>query len=138
MIKNFSMFDLQSIINLEKENNSTPVSKERLLKILINKNCESYIIEDKNELLGYVVIHIHKDWIHLLCLQTKNNDFQLSKEFIDHIIYKYNLTIKAWVHERNLQMQNDFKKMKFKAIGLIPDNFEETSEAAYLFELKVN
>ncbi|MFK7735986.1 MAG: ribosomal protein S18-alanine N-acetyltransferase [Pirellulaceae bacterium] len=134
--------DMPSVLAIEEASFEFPWSEEEFIRCLRQRNCIGMVAESDDEVVGFMIYELHKNRLHLL-------NFSVAPEFrrtsvgssmIEKLTGKLSLErrsrIMLEVRETNLDAQLFFKSLGFRAISVLRDFYEDTTEDAYLMQYR--
>lgn len=134
--------DMPSVLAIEEASFEFPWSEEEFIRCLRQRNCIGMVAEHDDEVVGFMIYELHKNRLHLL-------NFAVDPEFrrttvgcsmINKLISKLSADrrnrIMLEVRETNLDAQLFFKQLGFRAISVLRDYYEDTTEDAYLMQYR--
>lgn len=134
--------DMPSVLAIEEASFEFPWSEEEFIRCLRQRNCIGMVAEQDDQVVGFMIYELHKNRLHLLnfsvaaesrrtCIGTSMVDKLSSKLSQDR---RNRITLE--VRETNLSAQLFFKKLGFRAVSVLRDFYEDTTEDAYLMQYR--
>ncbi|MCA9192340.1 MAG: ribosomal protein S18-alanine N-acetyltransferase [Planctomycetales bacterium] len=134
--------DMPSVLAIEEASFEFAWSEEEFIRCLRQRNCIGMVAECDEQVVGFMIYELHKNRLHLL-------NFAVSVDFrrrnigtcmIEKLTSKLSADrrnrILLEVRETNLDAQLFFKALGFRAISVLRDFYEDTTEDAYLMQLR--
>lgn len=136
--------DMQEVIDIEELVFRFPWSEEDFLRCLRQGNCIGMVAERQERIAGYMIYELHKNRLHILNFAVKPAFSRqgVGRAMVDKLKGKLSgqagrrNRIMLEVRETNLDAQLFFKAMGFRAISLLRDFYNDSTEDAYLMQFK--
>ncbi len=134
--------DMPSVLAIEETSFEFPWSEEEFIRCLRQRNCIGMVAERDDQVVGFMIYELHKNRLHLLNFAVNPNCRRASvgRSMIDKLASKLSLDrrnrIMLEVRETNLDAQLFFKQLGFRAISVLRDFYEDTTEDAYLMQFR--
>jgi ribosomal-protein-alanine N-acetyltransferase len=129
--------DMQEVLDIENEGFEFPWYEEDFIRCLRQRNCIGMVAEHNDQVVGFMIYELEKSKLHLL-------NFAVSRQFrrqgigsqmIDKLIGKLShqrrTRIVLEIRETNLPAQLFFKGCGFRAVSVLRDFYDDTTEDAY-------
>lgn len=130
--------DMEDVLGIEQRSFEFPWSENDFINCLRQKNCIGMVAEKADVTLGYMVYELHKSRLHVLNFAV-DFDYQrmgVGTQMVKKLYGKLGISrrdhILLEVRESNLAAQLFFHKLGFKAVAVLADYYEDTTEDAYL------
>ena len=141
--------DMPQVYNIENQAFRNPWKQEDFIRCLRCRNCIGMVAVDcaKDRLgvvVGYMIYELHKQRLHILnfAVDPKYQRSGIGSAMVAKLTSKLNIErrnrIMLEVRETNVAAQLFFKSQGFRAISVLRDFYEDTSEDAYLMMYRVN
>jgi len=137
--------DMPEVLAIENQTFDFPWSEDDFARYLAQRNVIGMVVEGVGEsLLGYMVYELHKTRLHLLSIAVAkyNRRVGVGRSMIDKLMGKLipsrRERITTEVSESNLDAQLFFKAMGFKCVNIVPEFYQDTGEAAYVFSRRID
>jgi ribosomal-protein-alanine N-acetyltransferase len=134
--------DMDDAMDIEQESFEFPWSEEDFTRCLRQRNCIGMVAEHEDRIVGFMIYELHKTRLHVL-------NFAVSREFrrlgvgsqmIEKLVGKLSQQrrsrILLEVRETNLAAQLFFRRCGFRAVSVLRDFYEDTTEDAYLMQYR--
>jgi ribosomal-protein-alanine N-acetyltransferase len=134
--------DMAEVLDIEHEGFEFPWSEEDFIRCLRQRNCIGMVAEYGARVVGFMIYELHKTRLHLL-------NFAVGKEFRRHgagtqMLGKLTAKLSSQrrtrvlleVRETNLPAQLFFRKLGFRAVSVLRDYYDDTTEDAYLMQFR--
>jgi ribosomal-protein-alanine N-acetyltransferase len=134
--------DMPSVLAIEEASFEFPWSEEDFIRCLRQRNCIGMVAERDDQVVGFMIYELHKNRLHLLnfsvdpaCRRTS-----IGRSMVEKLSSKLSQDrrnrITLEVRETNLGAQLFFKQLGFRAISVLRDFYEDTTEDAYLMQFR--
>ena len=130
--------DMPEVLAIEHAGFEFPWCEEEFLRVLRQRNCIGMVAELGERVVGFMIYELHKNKLNIL-------DFAVHPEFrrqgvasqmVGKLVGKLSshrrTRIVLHVRETNLPAQVFFRAQGFKAIEVVREHFQDTTEDAYL------
>jgi [ribosomal protein S18]-alanine N-acetyltransferase len=135
--------DMPMVLAIEEASFEFAWSEEEFIRCLRQRNCIGMVAELNDEVVGFMIYELHKNRLHLLnfavsptlrrsCIGTAMMDKLVGKLSSDR-----RNRILLEVRETNLDAQLFFRHLGFRAISVLRDFYEDTTEDAYLMQFRM-
>ncbi|MDX1962452.1 MAG: ribosomal protein S18-alanine N-acetyltransferase [Pirellulales bacterium] len=134
--------DLDEVRQIEAEGFEFPWSVEDFLRCLRQRNCIGMVAEHEDQIVGFMIYELHKSRLHLLNFAVKSQfrrwgvGRQMIEKLVNKLSHQRRSRIILEVRETNLPAQLFFKSCGFRAVNVLRDYYEDTTEDAYLMQYR--
>ncbi len=134
--------DMPSVLAIEEASFEFPWSEEEFIRCLRQRNCIGMVAEQDDEVVGFMIYELHKNRLHLLNFSVApgRRRSTIGTSMIDKLSSKLSQDrrnrITLEVRETNLGAQLFFKQLGFRAVSVLRDFYEDTTEDAYLMQYR--
>lgn len=134
--------DMPSVLAIEEASFEYSWSEEEFIRCLRQRNCIGMVAEQDDEVVGFMIYELHKNRLHLLnfCVAPQARRRGIGTSMVEKLSSKLSQDrrnrITLEVRETNLIAQLFFRHQGFKAISVLRDFYEDTTEDAYLMQLR--
>jgi ribosomal-protein-alanine N-acetyltransferase len=134
--------DMAEVLQIEDRSFEFSWSEEDFIRCLRQRNCIGMIAEHNARVAGFMIYELHRSRLHLLNFavhpefRRRDVGTQMIKKLRSKLSPERRSRILLEVRETNLNAQLFFREMGFRAISLLRDFYEDTTEDAYLMQLK--
>lgn len=134
--------DMPSVLAIEESSFEFPWSEEEFIRCLRQRNCIGMVAEHDDEVVGFMIYELHKNRLHLLnfAVDPEMRRSTIGRSMINKLVSKLSMDrrnrILLEVRETNLDAQLFFKDLGFRAISVLRDYYEDTTEDAYLMQYR--
>jgi [ribosomal protein S18]-alanine N-acetyltransferase len=136
--------NMKDVLAIEKESFEFYWSEEDFIRCLRQRSCIGMVVEANDEICGFMVYELHKNRLHILNFAVaekyRRNGYgsAMIEKLIGKLTYQRRSRIMLEVRESNLQAQLFWKSQGFRAVSVLKDFYEDTTEDAYVFVYRVN
>ncbi len=134
--------DMPEVLEIETSSFEFPWSEDDFIRCLRQRNCIGMVAEHDEQVVGFMVYELHKDQLHILNFAV-HRDFRrlgVGKQMVGKLISKLShqrrSRILLEVRETNLPAQLFFRAMGFRAVSVLRDFYDDTTEDAYLMQYR--
>ena len=134
--------DMPEVLNIESQAFEFPWSEEDFVRCLRQRNCIGMVAEHNERVVGFMIYELHKNRLHILnfavgqAFRRKGIGTQMIRKLIGKLSPQRRSRIMLEVRETNLSAQLFFRDVGFRAISLLRDFYEDTTEDAYLMQYR--
>lgn len=134
--------DMAEVQQIEDSSFPNPWTETEFITCLRNRDCIGMVVIDDDVVIGFMIYELHKTRLHLLSMAVRPSHRRrgVATEMIQKLTSKLCFgrrgMIALEIRESNLEAQLLFRKLGFRATRVLRDFYEETNEAAYLFQYR--
>ena len=134
--------DMPAVLSIEEASFEFPWCEEEFIRCLRQRNCIGMVAERDDEVVGFMIYELHKSRLHLLnfAVDPRYRRESIGRSMLDKLVSKLSSDrrnrIMLEVRETNLDAQLFFKQLGFRAISVLRDFYEDTTEDAYVMQLR--
>lgn len=134
--------DMAEVLEIESEGFEFPWCEDDFIRCLRQRNCIGMVAELDDCVVGFMIYELHKTRLHLLnfavakTLRRKDVGAQMLAKLIAKLSTQRRTRILLEVRETNLAAQLFFRQMNFRAVSVLRDFYEDTTEDAYLMQYR--
>ena len=134
--------DMADVLEIESEAFEFAWSEEEFVRCLRQRNCIGMVAEWNDRVVGYMIYELHKNRLHVL-------NFAVAREFrrrgvgrrmigklVGKLAPQRRSRILLEVRETNLDAQVFFRAMGFRAVSVLRDYYDDTTEDAYVMQFR--
>jgi ribosomal-protein-alanine N-acetyltransferase len=132
--------DMPEVLAIEAHSFEFPWSEDDFIRCLRQRNCIGMVAERDERVVGFMIYELHRNRLHILNFAV-HPDFrrngvgnQMATKLIGKLSPQRRSRILLEVRETNLDAQLFFRDLNFKAISVLRDFYDDTTEDAYLME----
>ncbi len=134
--------DMAEVLQIESRSFEFFWCEEDFVRCLRQRNCIGMVAEHHERVVGFMIYELHKNRLHVLNFAV-HPDFRrrgIGGQMLQKLMGKLGLgrrnRIMLEVRETNLDAQLFFREQGFRAISLLRDFYEDTTEDAYLMQYR--
>lgn len=134
--------DMGEVLEIENESFEFPWSEDDFIRCLRQRNCIGMVAEHDECVVGFMIYELHRSRLHILNFGVAA-DFrrqrvgqQMTDKLISKLSNQRRRRILLEVRETNLGAQLFFRKLGFRAISVLRDFYDDTTEDAYLMQYR--
>ncbi|RMF44408.1 MAG: ribosomal-protein-alanine N-acetyltransferase [Planctomycetota bacterium] len=134
--------DMPSVLSIEEASFEFPWSEEDFVHCLRQRHCIGMVAEIDDRVVGFMVYELHKNRLHLLNFAVAPDMRRrgVGQAMVEKLVSKLSMDrrnrILLEVRETNLAAQLFFRSAGFRAISVLRDFYEDTTEDAYLMQYR--
>jgi ribosomal-protein-alanine N-acetyltransferase len=135
--------DTPTLLKIEADSFEDPWTEEELLRCLRQRNTIGMVAELDDDVVGFMIYELHKNRLHLasLAVDPQYRRRGIGRAMIRSLTGKIGLgsvrnRITLEVRESNLPAQLFFKSQGFRAVQVLRDFYENSTEDAYLMQYR--
>jgi ribosomal-protein-alanine N-acetyltransferase len=134
--------DMPEVLDIESDSFEFPWCEDDFIRCLRQRNCIGMVADLDDRVVGFMIYELQKTRLHIL-------NFAVSSEFrhrgvgnrmVEKLIGKLSdqrrSRILLEVRETNLAAQLFFRSQGFRAVNVLRDFYEDTTEDAYLMQYR--
>ena len=132
--------DMPEVLGIEENSFEFPWSEEEFIRCLRQRNCIGMVAEHDERVVGFMIYELHKTRLHILNFSV-HPDFrrrgiglQMTEKLVSKLSRQRRSRILLEVRETNLHAQLFFRAAGFRAISVLRDFYDDTTEDAYLLQ----
>jgi ribosomal-protein-alanine N-acetyltransferase len=132
--------DMPEILAIEKQSFEFPWSEEDFVRCLRQRNCIGMVAESGDRIVGFMIYELHKARLHILNFavdpecRRQGVGRQMTLKLCSKLSFQRRTRILLEVRETNLDAQLFFRSVGYRAVSVLRDFYEDTTEDAYLME----
>jgi [ribosomal protein S18]-alanine N-acetyltransferase len=134
--------DMAEVLEIENEGFEFPWSEEDFIRCLRQRNCIGMVAEHADRVVGFMIYELHKTRLHLLNFAASRQfrrhgvGVQMLSKLIAKLSSQRRTRIVLEVRETNLPAQLFFRNLGFRAVSVLRDFYDDTTEDAYLMQFR--
>ncbi len=134
--------DMAEVLQIESEGFEFPWSEDDFIRCLRQRNCIGMVAEHADRVVGFMIYELHKTRLHLLNFavgkefRRQGTGMQMLAKLIAKLSSQRRTRILLEVRETNLPAQLFFRKLGFRAVSVLRDFYDDTTEDAYLMQYR--
>ena len=134
--------DMVEVLQIENRSFEFSWSEEDFIRCLRQRNCIGMIAEHSERVVGFMIYELHRNRLHVLNFAV-HPDYrrravgsQLLKKLVTKLSPQRRSRIMLEVRDTNLEAQLFFRDLGFRAVSVLRDFYEDTTEDAYLMQFR--
>ena len=134
--------DMTEVLDIENTSFEFSWSEEDFIRCLRQRNCIGMVAEHDERVAGFMIYELHRTRLHVLnfAVTPEYRRRGVGQQMIDKLIGKLSNQrrnkILLEVRETNLAAQLFFRDLGFRAISVLRDFYDDTTEDAYLMQYR--
>jgi ribosomal-protein-alanine N-acetyltransferase len=134
--------DMPEVLTIEGQAFEFPWSEDDFVRCLRQRNCIGMVAEHNERVVGFMIYELHKNRLHILNfavheqMRRRGIGSQMIRKLVSKLSPQRRSRIMLEVRETNLSAQLFFRDIGFRAISLLRDFYEDTTEDAYLMQFR--
>ncbi len=134
--------DMPEVLTIESQAFEFPWSEDDFVRCLRQRNCIGMVAEHNERVVGFMIYELHKNRLHILNfavheeMRRRGIGSQMIRKLVSKLSPQRRSRIMLEVRETNLGAQLFFRDVGFRAISLLRDFYEDTTEDAYLMQFR--
>ena len=119
-----------------------PSSEDDFVRCLRQRNCIGMVAEHNERVVGFMIYELHKNRLHILNfavhdqLRRRGIGTQMIRKLVSKLSSQRRNRIMLEIRETNLPAQLFFRELGFRAVSVLRDFYEDTTEDAYLMQYR--
>lgn len=132
--------DMAEVLEVENQAFEFPWSEEDFIRCLRQRNCIGMVAEFEERVVAFMIYELHKTRLHVLNfavhrdLRRRGIGAAMIQKLVSKLSHQRRNRILLEVRETNLSAQLFFRNSGFRAISVLRDFYEDTTEDAYLMQ----
>ena len=132
--------DMHEVLAIEESCFEFPWSEEDFIRCLRQRNCIGMVAEHDGRVVGFMIYELHKTRLHILNFavhpdfQRRQVGGQMMQKLVGKLSQQRRSRIVLEVRETNLPAQLFFREGGFRAVSVLRDFYDDTTEDAYLMQ----
>ncbi len=134
--------DMAEVLETEAEGFEFPWCEDDFIRCLRQRNCIGMVAELNDRVVGFMIYELHKTRLHLLNFAVAKEyrrqgvGQQMLAKLMAKLSSQRRTRILLEVRETNLSAQLFFRNLGFRAVSVLRDFYEDTTEDAYLMQYR--
>ena len=132
--------DMPDVLAIEREAFEFPWSEEDFTRCLRQRNCIGMVAEYADSVVAFMIYELHRSRLHVLNFAVMRSHrrlgvgTQMLRRLVAKLAPERRSRIVLEVRERNLPAQLFFRTLGYRAISVLKDFYQDTTEDAYLMQ----
>ena len=134
--------DMPEVLEIEPDSFEYPWCEDDFIRCLRQRNCIGMVVEQDDRVVGFMIYELHKTRLHLLNFAVAR-DFRrrgVGTQMIGKLVGKLSsdrrTRVSLEVRETNLPAQIFFRESGFRAVSVLRDYYQDTTEDAYVMQYR--
>jgi [ribosomal protein S18]-alanine N-acetyltransferase len=134
--------DMPEVLAIEQQCFEFPWYEDDFIRCLRQRNCIGMVAEASERVVGFMIYELHKSRLHILNFavhethRRRGVGTQMSRKLIGKLSNDRRSRILLEIRETNLPAQLFFRQLGFRAVSVLRDFYEDTTEDAYLMQYR--
>ena len=134
--------DMPEVLDIEKSSFEFPWSEEDFIRCLRQRNCIGMVAEYDERVVGFMIYELHKNQLHVLNFAVRPDvrrrgvGRQMVNKLVGKLSQQRRNRIVLEIRETNLAAQLFFKHSSFRAVSVLRDYYDDTTEDAYVMQYR--
>lgn len=134
--------DMAEVLDIEAQGFEFPWCEDDFIRCLRQRNCIGMVAEQDDRVVGFMIYELHKTRLHLLNFAVAGEarrqgvGSQMLNKLIAKLSTQRRTRILLEVRETNLSAQLFFRTLGFRAVSVLRDFYDDTTEDAYLMQYR--
>lgn len=134
--------DMPEVLAIEESSFEFPWSEEDFIRCLRQRNCIGMVAECDERVVGFMIYELHKNQLHVLNFAVRPDSRRrgIGSQMINKLVGKLSQQrrnrIVLEIRETNLAAQLFFKTADFRAVSVLRDYYDDTTEDAYVMQFR--
>ena len=132
--------DMAEVLDIEQASFEFPWSEEDFVRCLRQRNCIGMVAEYGERIVGFMIYELHKNRLHILNFSVapwarrQGVGTQMLDKLVGKLSSQRRTRITLEVRETNLAAQLFFKSGGFRAVSVLRDFYDDSTEDAYVMQ----
>ncbi len=134
--------DMPEVLEIEKTSFEFPWSEEDFIRCLRQRNCIGMVAEYDDRVVGFMIYELHKNQLHVLNFAVRPDvrrrgiGTQMVKKLKGKLSQQRRNRVMLEIRETNLAAQLFFRNTEFRAVSVLRDYYDDTTEDAYVMQYR--
>lgn len=136
--------DMAEVLRIEQDSFDFNWTEEDFLCCLRQRNCIGMVAEHDGRVVGFMIYELHKTKLHILnfavdqAFRRSAVGTQMIEKLINKLSQQRRQEIALEVRETNLAAQLFFQSQGFRAVCVLRNHYEDSSEDAYVMQFRLD
>ncbi len=132
--------DMNEVLEIEYNSFEFPWFEEDFVRCLRQRNCIGMVAEHGERVVGFMIYELHKTKLHILNfavapdLRHRGIGTQMVEKLVSKLSNQRRTHINLEVRETNLAAQVFFRANNFRAVSVLRDFYDDSTEDAYVMQ----
>ena len=134
--------DMSEVLEIEKSSFEFPWSEEDFIRCLRQRNCIGMVAEYDDRVVGFMIYELHKNQLHVLNfavrpdIRRRGVGTQMVQKLKGKLSQQRRNRVCLEIRETNLAAQLFFRNTEFRAVSVLRDFYDDTTEDAYVMQYR--
>jgi [ribosomal protein S18]-alanine N-acetyltransferase len=134
--------DMVDVLEIEAASFEFPWLEEDFIRCLRQRNCIGMVAEQEDRVVGFMIYELHKNKLHVLNFavaegfRRRGVGQQMIAKLVGKLSHQRRTRVLLEVRETNLAAQLFFRACGFRAVSVLRDFYDDTTEDAYLMQFR--
>ncbi len=134
--------DMPEVLEIEKSSFEFPWSEEDFIRCLRQRNCIGMVAEFDERVVGFMIYELHKNQLHVLNFAVRPDarrrgvGMQMVNKLVGKLSQQRRNRVVLEIRETNLAAQLFFRNADFRAVSVLRDYYDDTTEDAYVMQYR--
>jgi len=135
--------DMAEVLEVENHSFEFPWTEEDFIRCLQQRNCIGMVAEFEERVVGFMIYELHKTRLHVLNVAV-HRDFRrhgvggaMVRYLIGKLSQQRRNVVRLETRDSNLVSQLFFRSCGFRAISILREFYEDTTDDAYMMEYRL-
>lgn len=135
--------DMVDVLRIESASFDNPWIEDDFLNALRQRNCIGMVAELAGRVVGFMIYELHKGKLEILdfAVDPRYRRQGVGRQMVDRLKNKLSQQgrneLRLLVRERNLVAQLFFRSQEFLAVDVLPNEYDDTDEDAYVMRYRL-
>jgi ribosomal-protein-alanine N-acetyltransferase len=136
--------DMPEVLDIERASFQHAWTEEDFLTCLRQRNCIGMVAEHDHRIVGFMIYELHKSKLRILNFAVAPAErrqgvaVQMVQRLVDKLSQQRRNEIVLEVRETNLAAQLFFSKQGFRAVTVLRNHYDDTTEDAYYMRFRLD
>ena len=132
--------DMAEVLEIEQEAFEFPWSDDDFTRCMRQRNCIGMVAEMADSVVAFMIYELHRSRLHVLNFAVRRSHrrlgigTQMMEKLVGKLTPERRSRVVLEVRERNLPAQLFFRTLGYRAISVLKDFYQDTTEDAYLMQ----
>ncbi len=134
--------DMPEVLGIETSSFEFPWCEDDFIRCLRQRNCIGMVAEFDERVVGFMIYELHKNRLHIMNFAVRPEfrrrgvGHSMIRKLIGKLSQQRRNRILLEIRETNLDAQLFFRDSGFRAISVLRDFYDDTTEDAYLMQYR--